>query len=148
MLTGAWEKCDFRVLGSVKFWGWGVGPQRPFDSTVLHCLSFWRPNLQSSAKQILHIPGVLLPSPDSSVPSYMVKETVKPPKLTEWGGREEAIKILPSRLISWKLNEKEKKKRTITFNHMQKTNKKNSKHLTEGRVRFHSTPQSLCLYLC
>lgn len=142
MLTGAREKCDSRVLGSVKFWGWGVGRPRPFDSTVLHCLSFWRPNLQSSAKQILHIPGVLLPSPDSSVPSHEVKETVKPPKLTEWGGREEAIKILPSRLISWKLNEKEKKKKKD--NHLQSHAKNKQKeqqafNWRKGSVPLHST---------
>lgn len=43
---------------SAKLCGWSIGHLRPFDGTTLSCLSFWKPNLQSTANPILHIPVV------------------------------------------------------------------------------------------
>lgn len=47
------------LWSSVKLWGWSIGLLRPFDGTTLSCLSFWKPSLQSTANQILHIPVVV-----------------------------------------------------------------------------------------
>lgn len=44
---------------AAKLWGWSLGHLRPFDGTTLSCLSFWKPNLQSTTDQILHIPVVV-----------------------------------------------------------------------------------------
>lgn len=43
---------------SEKLLGWSIGLLRPFGTT-LSCLSFWKPSLQSTANQILHIPVVV-----------------------------------------------------------------------------------------
>lgn len=42
-----------------KLWGWSIGLLKPFGGTTLSCLSFWKPSLQSTANQILHIPVVV-----------------------------------------------------------------------------------------
>lgn len=94
---GVWEKRDSRVLRAVKLWRWSVGHQRPFNCTVLRCLSFCKPRPESSHSRC----NFSFPVTQSL--SYVVKATLKPPRFNpDLGneGREEAIIILPLRLIS------------------------------------------------
>lgn len=131
---GVGEKGDSRVLPFYEALGVECGHLRPYDGTTLSCLSFWKPILQSTANQILHIPATVFFSPLNLRPwpcgqgGFLLSY----PNFGNGRGERRAITTLPWRLISSKQN-----KTTTTI----KTTLKKKKKINwrEGLVPFNST---------